>query len=129
MVLETSLNTFNGIVYASVTYFFINYAAFTDPANLTVNFLIYVAILVIQTNGGCIFVQLCALAAPNQDMALALAGGKQLHTPPTSRPTWLQPDSRASEGIAIVRLETGGVDLGGVGVLMHVSSRMLWCPE
>jgi len=78
MLLETILHTFNAILFALINYELIGYDASQsgntsyDP---TLNLLVYVAIVVLQTNVGSIILQTSALIAPNQDIAFALAAG------------------------------------------------------
>lgn len=76
MLLETMVNSLNGVLYASIAYPLMNYAAFTLPDNLRANFLHYMAAVVAQTNAASMILMLCALVSPNQDIAFTIGAGE-----------------------------------------------------
>jgi hypothetical protein len=75
MLLESVLHTFNALVYSVLAYFMLNYAAYSQPASVAKHFGTFLLIMIVQTNVGSMILQFCALLAPNQDIAFALAAG------------------------------------------------------
>jgi hypothetical protein len=77
MLLEVALQSVAGLIYATLSYTMVDYAAFSDPPSRLGHFATYAAIIMLQANLGSMVVQFCALIAPNQDIGFCLAAGTQ----------------------------------------------------
>jgi hypothetical protein len=79
MALETSVSCISGSLYSAIAYFLIDYAAFTRPPSVLVNFAAYLAGVVAQINTASMILMACALLSPNQDIAFTVTAGRNAH--------------------------------------------------
>lgn len=75
MTLEALVSSINASLFGVIAYFLIDYPALTQPSSVPINFLIYLAALVAQTNTASMILMACALLSPNQDVAFTTTAG------------------------------------------------------